>query len=108
LANAAGDFAVEAIAIVGLAFKDPAGASRVVAPCGSCRQLIAEAAQLTKSEVRVLCCNGELSSIIVSRIAELLPAAFGPDNLGQTGRWPGLQEELQTRVKQLIALRQKR
>jgi cytidine deaminase len=107
-ANAAGDFAIEAIAIVGFAFKDPAGASRVVAPCGSCRQLIAEAAQLAKSDVRVLCCNGELSSIIVSRIAELLPAAFGPENLGVTHQWSKLRLRLEARVKQLIDLRQKR
>jgi cytidine deaminase len=99
---------VEAIAVVGLAFKDPIGASRVVMPCGSCRQLITEAAQLAKTDVRVLCCNGELSSITVSTISALLPDAFGPQNLGLTQEWPTLREQMQTRIKQLIELRQKR
>ena len=108
LANAAGDLDVEAIAVVGLNFKDPAGALRVVAPCGSCRQLIAEAAQLAASDVRVLCCNGDLSSIVAWSISELLPAAFGPRNLGLADRWPSLRKELQIRIKQLIELRRKR
>jgi cytidine deaminase len=106
VANAAGDFAVEAVAVVGISFKEPAGALLVVSPCGSCRQLIAEAAQLTKSDVRVLCCSGDLRSIVVSRIAELLPAAFGPDTLGLSDRWPGLRKELRARVGELTALRQ--
>jgi cytidine deaminase len=108
LANAAGDYVVEAIAIVGLNFKDPAGASLVVAPCGSCRQLIAEAAQLSKSDVRVLCCNGELSSIVVTTISRLLPEAFGPENLGLADQWPTLRQDLGARIQQLIELRQKR
>jgi cytidine deaminase len=94
--------------VVGFAFKDPVGASRVVAPCGSCRQLIAEAAQFTNSEVRIICCNGELSSIVASSISELLPEAFGPQNMGRAQQWPSLREELHARVKQLIEIRQKR
>ena len=92
LANAAGDFDVKAIAVVGFALKDPVGASRVLAPCGSCHQLIAEAAQLINSDVRVLCCNGDLSSIVASSISELLPEAFGPQNLGRAQHWPSLRE----------------
>jgi cytidine deaminase len=107
-ANAAGDFDVEAIAVVGLNFKDPTGALRIVMPCGSCRQLIAEAAQLAKSDVRVLCCNGELSSIVLSTISELLPEAFGPQNLGLAQEWPRQRQELHARVKRLIKHRKKR
>jgi cytidine deaminase len=108
LANAAGDFTVAAIAIVGLDFKDPTGASKVVAPCGSCRQLLAEAAQLSKTDVRVLCCNGELSNIAASTISKLLPEAFGPENLGLAGQWPSLRQDLRARIEQLVARRQKR
>jgi len=108
LANAAGDFDVEAIAVVGLAFNDPLGARQGVTPCGSCRQLIAEAAQLANRDIRVLCCNGELSSIAISTISELLPEAFGPHNLGVAQQWPRLRDELQARVKQLIEGRGKR
>jgi len=103
-ANAAGDFAVEAIAIVGFSFADTAGASRVVVPCGSCRQLISEAASLTQSDVRILCCNGELSNIVEATISQLLPNPFGPDNLGLPHQWPRLQAKLQARVKELIDL----
>ncbi len=105
-ANAAGDFAVEAIAIVGFSFADTAAAaSRVVVPCGSCRQLISEVASLTQSDVRILCCNGELSNIVEATISQLLPNPFGPDNLGLPHQWPRLQGKLQARVKELIDLR---
>jgi cytidine deaminase len=106
--NAAGDFAVAAVAVVGFSFTEPSDASRIVTPCGSCRQLIAEAAQISKTDVRILCCNGELSSISVSTISELLPQAFGPENLGVTHQWSKLRLRLEARVKQLIDLRQKR
>jgi cytidine deaminase len=100
-ANAAGDFALETIAVVGFGFAEAAGASRVVTPCGSCRQLIAEAAQLMQTDVRILCCNGELSRVVEATISELLPSAFGPDNLGVRREWPSLQQQLQARLEQL-------
>jgi|SRR5271166_2694667 len=108
LANSAGDLNVDAIAVVGFNIVDAGGAARVVAPCGSCRQLIAEAAQLAAGDVRVLCCSGELSSIVVSKISELLPNAFGPKNLGVSREWPALREQLRTRVTELIAIRKRR
>ena len=108
LANAADDLAAEAIAVVGLAFKDPVPPSRIVMPCGSCRQLIAEVARLANTDMRVLCCSGDLSSIGVWPISELLPGAFGPQNLGLADRWPKLRTELQARVQELTGLRRKR
>jgi cytidine deaminase len=108
VANAAGDFTVEAIAIAGFRAGNAADASQVVMPCGSCRQIIAEAAQLTGSDVRILCCNGELSSITVSSISELLPDAFGLASIGTTSKPQLWREQLQTRVERLIAQRTKR
>ena len=107
LANSMGDPDIDAIAIVGFNFTRLAGASQVVAPCGSCRQLIAEAAQRANSNVRVICCNGELSSIVISTIAELLPNAFGPDTLGASRQWPTLRQELHAAVERLIATRER-
>ncbi|MGA7864260.1 MAG: cytidine deaminase [Stellaceae bacterium] len=107
LANSAGEPEIDAIAVVGFNFTEGAGASRLVAPCGSCRQLIAEAAQRANGNVRVICCNGELSSIAVWTIAELLPNAFGPENLAVSRRWPALREELRACVGRLIAIRKK-
>jgi cytidine deaminase len=105
VANAAGDFTAEALAVVGFDIRNAGGASQVVTPCGSCRQIIAEAARLGDSDVRVLCCNGDLSSIIVSSITELLPSAFEPSHLGAAGQWQILHAELQARVERLIARR---
>lgn len=107
LANSAGEPEIDAIAVVGFNFTEGAGASRLVAPCGSCRQLIAEAAQRANGNVRVICCNGELSSIAVWTIAELLPNAFGPENLAVSRRWPALREELRACIGRLIAIRKK-
>ena len=106
LANSVGDPEIDAIAVVGFDFTDEAaGASRVVTPCGSCRQLIAEAAQRANANVRVICCNGELSNIAVWTVAELLPNAFGPENLPASRKWPAVQEELRACVERLIAIR---
>lgn len=108
VANAAGDFAVEAIVVVGFDISDGESASQVVTPCGSCRQIIAEAAQLAGSDVRVLCCNGELSGIAISSISELLPDAFELGNRRAQSQPRCWREQLQTRVERLIAARRKR
>jgi cytidine deaminase len=108
LANSAGDLDIDAIAVVGFNFMDSGGASGMVAPCGSCRQLIAEAAQLAAGDVRVLYCSGELDRIVVSKISELLPNAFGPENLGVSREWSVLREQLRTRAAELIAIRKRR
>ena len=107
LANSMGDPDIDAIAVVGFNFTRATGASQVVAPCGSCRQLIAEAAQRSNSNVRVICCNGQLSSIVISTISELLPNAFGPETLGVSRQWPKLRQELHAAVERLIATREK-
>jgi cytidine deaminase len=85
-ANTAGDFDVEAIAIVGYSV-DPARDGRhVVTPCGRCRQVIFEAAAVSGIDVRVLSANGNLDQISVSTIFKLLPAGFGSANLGHGER----------------------
>jgi cytidine deaminase len=106
-ANAENDFDVEAIAVVGHKFTKPVDALQVVTPCGRCRQLIAEAAQLAKRDVRVLSCNGDLTRILEATISELLPEAFGPANLGLADTWPKLREKLRARTKRLMALHRK-
>ena len=107
-ANAAGDFTVEVIAVVGFCIRDAGNSSQIVTPCGSCRQLIIEAAQVTGSDVRILCCNGELSSIVVASNSELLPDTFGVASIGTTSQSQLWREKLQTRVEGLIAQRTKR
>jgi cytidine deaminase len=99
--NSKGDYNIEAIAVVGHRFADPADASQIVTPCGRCRQLIFEASQIAKTEVRVFSCSGDLEHIHEATIAELLPEAFGPKNLGLESSWPQMRDDLIRRVKQL-------
>ena len=75
-ANTAGDYRVEAIAVVGRAGM-PGGDQAVVTPCGRCRQLISEAAGVSGVDIRVLSCNGDLTRIVENPISSLLPQAFG-------------------------------
>jgi cytidine deaminase len=102
-ANAGGDFDIEAIAIVGHKFQPPQDISEVVTPCGRCRQVIFEASQIAKVDIRVLSCNGSLTQIAESTVSELLPEAFGPKNLGLTDAWPGMQAGLHATVAKLVA-----
>ena len=51
----------------------------VVTPCGRCRQVLHELAALGGTDPWVHCCGSrEVRSL---RLSELLPAAFGPDQL---------------------------
>lgn len=52
----------------------------VVTPCGRCRQVVSELAQLGGTDPVVLCIGGE--EVVEIRLSELLPRAFGPANLG--------------------------
>lgn len=97
-ANAAGDYDIEAIAVAGFKFTPPACHASVCTPCGRCRQLIFEASQVVQRDVKVLSCNGDLSEIDVTTISKLLPKAFGPENLGVNGVWPGMRVLLQKAV----------
>jgi cytidine deaminase len=53
-----------------------------VGPCGRCRQVINEAAQIGGRDVPVHCGGAEGDAIETHRISELLPLAFGPKDLG--------------------------
>lgn len=79
---AAGDFSVEAIAVVGGPLNGASTAGQPVTPCGRCRQLLFEAAQVAGTDVKVISANTDFSRITVRRISELLPEAFGPRDLG--------------------------
>ena len=53
-----------------------------VSPCGRCRQVINEAAQMGKRDLPVHCGAAEGDAIRTHAISELLPDAFGPADLG--------------------------
>jgi cytidine deaminase len=81
-ANSAGDFDIEAIAIVGYPTENPAAGTEIVTPCGRCRQIILEASHVAGNDIKVIACNGDLTRCRAYTITELLPDGFGPANLG--------------------------
>jgi cytidine deaminase len=102
-ANSAGDFDIEAIAICGMRFHPHYEANGIVTPCGRCRQILFEASQVSKEDIRVLSCSGDLGEIFEARISELLLEAFGPANLGLVDVWPTIRECLQAQIKAVKA-----
>ena len=50
-----------------------------VTPCGRCRQVLNELAELGASDPVVWCCGDD--QVIEHRLSDLLPAAFGPRSL---------------------------
>lgn len=64
---------LEAVAVVG-------PGDDVITPCGRCRQVLNEMAQLGGTDPEILCVGG--SEVRRLKLSELLPHAFGPANLG--------------------------
>lgn len=56
--------------------------SSPVSPCGRCRQVINEAAQMGGRDLPVHCGAAEGDAIRTYTVSELLPDAFGPADLG--------------------------
>jgi cytidine deaminase len=54
-------------------------------PCGGCRQAILEAAQLSGTDVQILCANGDGNRVEQHAIGALIPHGFGPANLEDSG-----------------------
>lgn len=75
---------VAEIAVVGGAMDAdgaPTGTSPV-SPCGRCRQVINEAAQMSATDLPVHCAAAEGDAVRTYRLSQLLPDAFGPADLG--------------------------
>lgn len=56
--------------------------SALVTPCGRCRQVINEAAQLGGRDIDIYCGSADGEDFAHFRASELLPHAFGPADLG--------------------------
>ncbi|PTQ09895.1 cytidine deaminase [Sphingomonas oleivorans] len=86
-ANAAGRFRdVVAIGVTGgMIGPDGIMGDAPVRPCGRCRQILNEAAQMGGRDIVVHC--GSADGTVVERhlVSELLPFAFGPADLGISG-----------------------
>jgi cytidine deaminase len=78
-ANALGHRVFDAIAVIGKGKEFDS--IEPVAPCGICRQMLFEAAQLGKGDMEVIMSNTRKDRIVVGSIKELLPLGFGPKDL---------------------------
>jgi cytidine deaminase len=74
---------VAAVAVIGGAMDEGGRATGTtpVSPCGRCRQVLNEAAQLGGRDLPVYCGAAEGDAVTSYRLSELLPAAFGPADL---------------------------
>ena len=75
---------VAAITVIGGAMDDDGGPTGTipVSPCGRCRQVINEAAQIARTDLPVICAAAQGEAVKRYRLSELLPDAFGPADLG--------------------------
>jgi cytidine deaminase len=81
-ASSAGALAkVRRIVVAGGPARKGRARSAATPPCGRCRQLIAEAAQLAGCDIEVWYAGLRGSAVERRSAAELLPDAFGPRNL---------------------------
>ncbi len=79
-ANAMGIRMFEKVAVI--ARGSDSETTQVTAPCGMCRQVLYEMAQISGIDMEVIMSTTKFDKIIVSTIKELLPLAFGPNDLG--------------------------
>ncbi len=70
---------LEAVAVIG-GKAGEIGQGDPVTPCGRCRQVLSELAQLGGTDPVVWCVGGE--SVTEHKLSDLLPRAFGPASLG--------------------------
>jgi len=82
--NAAGRLRdVVAIGVIGgVMTADSMSGDAPVRPCGRCRQILNEAAQLGGRDIVVHCASADGATIERHLVSELLPHAFGPADLG--------------------------
>lgn len=71
---------LQAVAVVGPSDK---GDGAPITPCGRCRQVLNEIAQLGGTDPLVLCVGDQ--DVRRVPLSELLPHAFGPEHLGASG-----------------------
>lgn len=68
--------------IGGMMSNGVAQGSDAIRPCGRCRQVLNEAAQMGRRDLDVYCAGAEGEDFESYRLSELLPQAFGPGDLG--------------------------
>jgi cytidine deaminase len=67
--------------IVVIARGEDYATTEVTTPCGSCRQMLYEVAQLSGTDLSVILSTTHQDKIVLTTIKELLPLGFGPTDL---------------------------
>jgi cytidine deaminase len=76
---------VRAVAVIGGALSNGTiNGDKPVTPCGRCRQILAEAAQLANIDLPIHCASADGLTVETHLLSDLLPFAFGPKDLGLT------------------------
>jgi len=83
-ANAQGRLAdIVAVAVIGGMIRAHGLAGDApIRPCGRCRQVLNEAAQMGKRDLTIWCAGAVGETVETHRLSDLLPHAFGPADLG--------------------------
>lgn len=77
---------IVAVGIIGGMMREGAvQGSDPIRPCGRCRQVLNEAAQMAGRDLAVYCAGAEGDAYESHRLSQLLPHAFGPSDLGIGG-----------------------
>jgi cytidine deaminase len=71
--------AIREIAVAGGLAGHVGKGAEPITPCGRCRQIIKEVADLTETDIPVHCAHA--TGYATFRLSELLPHGFGPANL---------------------------
>ena len=79
-ANAMGIRKLDKVAVI--ARGENLDTTTVTSPCGSCRQMLFEASQISGKDLEVIMSTTKKDKIVIKTISELLPMAFGPKDLG--------------------------
>ncbi len=85
VASASGQGRLRDVVAVGIVGGMIGGAGDApIRPCGRCRQVLNEAAQMGGRDLHVFCAGMTGDALETHRLSDLLPFAFGPSDLGIT------------------------
>jgi len=76
-ANSQGERKFKALAIIA---QGDSYSKEVVTPCGICRQMLAESAQIAEEDMEIIMSDSNKDKIILAKISELLPLFFNVKN----------------------------